>query len=314
LSLNDRAAAVCERIAADAAGLGVEVLTIAGARVIDAGVNQRGSLAAGVELARTCMADLGSVVLTSGTIATAPLPVVTVTVNHPVSACLASQYAGWQVAVEDYYAIGSGPMRSARGKEKLFDDIGFRERPTLAVGVLEAGKLPPPRVIEHLASELQLPPHRLTLLVARTASMAGGVQVVARSVETAMHKLHELKFDLKRVVGGIGSTPLPPVAGDDLDAIGRTNDAILYGSRVVLYVTGDDETLVEAGRQLPASTSRDYGSTFGELFARYNHDFYRIDPMLFSPARVCLQNLDTGKVHLFGELDEALLAKSFGLS
>ena len=85
-----------------------------------------------------------------------------------------------------------------------------------------------------IAAACQVEPSSVTLLVAPTASLAGGVQVVARSVETAMHKLAELKFDLARIVSAHGSAPLPPVAGDDLAAIGRTNDAILYGARVVL--------------------------------------------------------------------------------
>ncbi len=144
-----------------------------------------------------------------------------------------------------------------------------------------------------------------------TASLAGTLQVVARSVETALHKLHELKFDVRRIISAHGVAPLPPVAKDDLAAIGRTNDAILYGARVVLYVTGDDASLEEVGPKVPSAASRDHGEPFAAIFARYNHDFYAVDPHLFSPAEVAFQNLETGRVHAFGKLAPEVLVRSF---
>ncbi len=105
--------------------------------------------------------------------------------------------------------------------------------------------------------------------------------------------------------------PLPPVARDDLAAIGRTNDAVLYGARVVLYVTGDDESLEQIGPQVPSSSSRDHGEPFSSIFARYNHDFYAVDPLLFSPAEVVFQNLETGRSHAFGRIETDMLARSF---
>src|SRR5208282_3342160 len=111
----------------------------------------------------------------------------------------------------------------------------------VAVGTLETGKLPTEAVIGYLCDRLSLAPAKLTLLAAPAASLAGNVQVVARSLETALHKLHELHFDLNQVVTGFGSAPLGPVAAKELHAIGRTNDAILYGGRVVLWVNAEDD-------------------------------------------------------------------------
>jgi methenyltetrahydromethanopterin cyclohydrolase len=150
------------------------------------------------------------------------------------------------------------------------------------------------------------------LLVAPTASLAGGLQIVARSVETALHKLHTLDFDLSRVVSAYGVAPMPPIAKDDLGAIGRTNDAILYGAKVILWVEGDDDSLLEVGPRVPSSASHDHGEPFATIFARYNHDFYAVDPHLFSPAEVVFHNVETGRVHGFGATDEAVLARSFG--
>jgi methenyltetrahydromethanopterin cyclohydrolase len=80
---------------------------------------------------------------------------------------------------------------------------------------------------------------------------------------------------------------------------------------VVLHVTGDDESLEQIGPQVPSSSSRDHGEPFSAIFARYNHDFYAVDPLLFSPAQVVLQNLETGRSHAFGRIETDILARSF---
>ncbi|MGE3818810.1 MAG: methenyltetrahydromethanopterin cyclohydrolase [Isosphaeraceae bacterium] len=282
-----------------------------GGRYVDCGVQTRGGLAAGLELARICLADLAEVTLTAGEVDGLACPIVEIATDQPVAACLASQYAGWAISEGKYFAMGSGPMRAASGKEAIFDTINLRETPEAIVGVLETRKPPTPAVVAKVASACGVSPSAVTLLVAPTASLAGSVQIVARSVETALHKLHEHRFDLSRICSAFGSAPLPPVARDDLAAIGRTNDAILYGARVVLYVTGDDASLQEIGPKVPSSSSKDHGAPFSEIFARYNHDFYAVDPSLFSPARVVFQNLDTGRTFTFGETSPAVLARSF---
>lgn len=282
-----------------------------GAQLIDCGVFAAGGVEAGLAMAEVCLAGLGSVSLAPGRPDVWPGPAVCVRTDHPVAACMASQYAGWQVAGGKYFAMGSGPMRAARGREPLFDEIGHREQPSQVVGVLESGKLPPVEICELLASECGVDEEQVTLLVAPTRSIAGTIQVVARSLETALHKLHTLKFDLNRVVAGYGQAPLPPSAATDLEAIGRTNDAVLYGGEATLWVRGDDESLEQLGPQIPSAASRDYGRPFGEIFARYDRDFYKIDPLLFSPAAITLVNLDTGRCLRFGEPNPQVLAKSF---
>ena len=81
--------------------------------------------------------------------------------------------------------MGSGPMRAAAGSEAIYDTIGFRESAAAIVGVLETRKTPPPAVFAKIAAACGVEPAALTLLVAPTASLAGSVQIVARSVETA---------------------------------------------------------------------------------------------------------------------------------
>ncbi len=312
LTLNERALAVAEALVANAAALRIDVQsTTAGARVLDCGVRAAGSLQAGLGLARVCLADRADVTLVPGDVGGVACPQVQVATDHPVMACMASQYAGWQIRVGKFFAMGSGPMRAALGQEELFQHIPGRESAPVAVGVLETRKLPDDAVVAHLGERLNLPPDRLTLLAAPAASLAGTVQVVARSLETALHKLHELHFDLAQVVSGYGVAPLPPVAADDLHAIGRTNDAILYGGRAVLWVRSTDELLAEVGPRVPSSASPDFGEPFATIFERSGHDFYKIDPLLFSPAQVVFHNLATGKGRVFGRVASDILRRSF---
>ena len=104
---------------------------------------------------------------------------------------------------------------------------------------------------------------------------------------------------------------MPPVAADDLTGIGRTNDAVLYGGEVTLWVRADDAQLREIGPGIPSCSSPDHGQPFGRIFEQYNRDFYRIDPLLFSPALVTLINLNSGRTHRFGQLCPEVIQQSF---
>jgi methenyltetrahydromethanopterin cyclohydrolase len=310
--LNARAWELCDRIETDAEALGVRVeRSSIGTRLIDCGINASGGLAAGLRQAEVCLSGLGNVTLVPGAESVFPGPAVAVATDQPVAACMASQYAGWQITGGKYFAMGSGPMRAAAKKEALFEHIGHRESPQVAVGVLETRSFPPEDLQRELARQCGVEPDKLTLLAAPTASLAGSLQVVARSVETALHKIHELGFELARIKSGWGVAPLPPVAKDDLAAIGRTNDSILYGGEVTLWVDASDAELAELGPKVPSSASADHGQPFAQIFARYNHDFYQIDPHLFSPAVVTFISLSTGRVHRFGHLSPQVLRQSF---
>jgi methenyltetrahydromethanopterin cyclohydrolase len=306
MTMNERAEKVADELAADADRLRVGVSTVAGVRVIDCGGAVTGSLGAGVKMARVCLADLADVALVPGDNG----PSVQVTTDDPVRACLGSQYAGWQVTADRYFAMGSGPMRALSAREEVIKELELKEESRVAVGSLETRKHPTEEAVASIVAKLPEVAEKLTLLVAPACSIAGTLQVVARSVETALHKLHELKFDVRQVLSGYGLAPLPPVAADELAAIGRTNDAILYGGRVTLWVRADDEVIDVIGPQVPSSASKDHGSLFAELFARYG-DFYKIDPLLFSPAEVTFVNLKTGRTRTFGRCEPGLLNKSF---
>lgn len=314
LGLNERAWELLREIERRESELRVRVRRLkCRTKVYDFGIETRGGLEAGRLLAEICLAGLGNVAVQNGEFAGRGWPHVTVWSDHPVEACLASQYAGWQISVAKYFAMGSGPMRATAAHEELFARLGIAESSEVCVGVLEAGQLPTEDACREIAEKCGVDVGNLALAVAPTSSLAGNLQVVARSVETALHKLHELGWDVSRVQCGFGTAPLPPVAADDLTGIGRTNDAILYGGRVSLWVTGDDVTIAEVGPHVPAEASPVSGKPFLEVFEEAGRDFYKIDPHLFSPAEITIHNLDTGTVATFGSVNPAVLEASFGL-
>jgi methenyltetrahydromethanopterin cyclohydrolase len=100
--------------------------------------------------------------------------------------------------------------------------------------------------------------------------------VAARVVETGMHKMHEVGFDINSVVSGFGTCPLAFIAKKDLKAIGRTNDTVLYAGQAWYTVKADDNSIEAVMDKLPSSASKDHGVPFYELFKRYDDDFYKI--------------------------------------
>ena len=312
MSLNESARVVVQTILARSEELRIAEHTVAEARVLDLGIAARGGLQAGLELARVCLADRADVSLVPSNVPGIPGPAVQVHSDDPVLACLASQYAGWAVSAGKYFAMGSGPMRAAYGKEAIYDEIPGRESAGIVVGVLETRKMPTEEVIAYFRERLNVSPERLTLLCAPASSIAGSVQVVARALETAMHKLHSLKFDPNKVISGYGVAPMPPIGRDDITAIGWTNDAILYGGQVTVWVDADDDEIAAIGPQVPSSSSKDHGAPFREVFERAGKDFYKIDPHLFSPATIEFCNLKTGRRQVFGRIEPEVLRRSFG--
>jgi methenyltetrahydromethanopterin cyclohydrolase len=312
LEMNERAWQLADDLAARAGELHIAVHRLAGgARVLDAGVDARGGLDAGRALALLCMGGLGHVEFAPITIAGQSWAGVQVWTDHPAAACMASQYAGWAINPEGFFAMGSGPLRAkARVERELFAKLGYAEDAARGVLVLEGRTLPGDAVAAWVAAKAGVTPDGITFAVAPTASVAGGVQIVARVLETGLHKMDTLGFDLTRVRSASGTAPLPPVARSDIRAVGRTNDCILYGGQARYVVDAPDEALASLAERLPASGSADYGTPFYDIFKRYDNDFYKIDPMLFSPGEVWLTSLASGRTFHAGRLDPDVLQAS----
>jgi methenyltetrahydromethanopterin cyclohydrolase len=315
-SINARAAAGIDALRARAAELRIAFARgAAGETLVDAGGAVLGSLEAGIEIAEICMGGLGRVgIMTDAATPRWPWTLV-VRSSDPVTACLASQYAGWRLTHGEgkgaFFALGSGPARALAGKESLFQDLDYRDTADTATLVLETPRPPPDELVRRVAHDCGVDPSRLTIVYASTQSIAGSVQVVARVLEVALHKAHELKFPLARIVEGLGAAPLSPPHPDFVTAMGRTNDAIIYAGRVHLFVTGAAADARDLAQQLPSTGSRDYGRPFADVFRHYKGDFYAIDPMLFSPAEVVVTAIETGDSFHAGHINRDLLDASF---
>jgi methenyltetrahydromethanopterin cyclohydrolase len=312
LGMNARAAEMADAMVEEASLLRVRSHQLGGgARIIDAGVDTEGGYGAGLALSEICMGGLGDISYTTLQIGGRSWPGVLVSTDHPAVSCMASQYAGWAVSVDKFFAMGSGPLRAhARVEKELFDKLGYEEQADHGVLVLEGRTFPTDAVAEWVAEKARLAPGRLTFVIAPTASLAGGVQIAARILETGLHKMETVGFDVRRIVSGYGSAPIPPVAKNDLKAIGRTNDCILYGGQARYTVRAGDDELAELASKVPATASRDYGTPFYEIFQRYEGDFYKIDPLLFSPAEVWLTSTETGRTFHAGHLNPEILEAS----
>ena len=307
VSVNRRAAAIVERMTADAQAVRIEVVRLKnGTQVIDCGVKAEGGFGAGKAVAEICLGGLGEVGFSLMDLEDLVLPLVNVAVDLPVISCMASQYAGWKIEVGKFFAMGSGPARALSRVEELFEKLDYKDEADVGVLVLETSKLPSEEVAESVAQKCGIEPSRLSLVAAATRSIAGSIQIAARSVETAMHKLDVLGFDLKKVMSGFGTCPLAPASHDDLKAIGWTNDCVLYGSEAYLTVRANDEEIEAIIEKIPSSTSKDYGMPFYDLFKRYG-DFYKIDPLLFSPAKVTITNARSGRIFRAGKVNKDLL-------
>jgi methenyltetrahydromethanopterin cyclohydrolase len=317
VSVNAAAWSLIETMRADADTLRVAVAHgAAGEILLDAGASAMGGIAAGLRLAEICMGGLGTVRIGADTGLTRWPWGVTVRSSQPVVACLASQYAGWSLqggeGAHAFFALGSGPARALARQEELFAELTYRDNADRAVLVLESAAPPPRDVVLKVAQACGVAPAALAVAYAPTQSLAGGVQVVARVLEVALHKAHALRFPLDRVLDGMGVAPLPPPHPDFVTAMGRTNDAIIFGGRVHLFVAGPADDARELAERLPASVSRDYGRPFADTFRAAGGDFYAIDPMLFSPAEVIVTAMEQGRSFRAGKLDPEPLDTSFG--
>ena len=316
VSVNERSATLVDRLVHDAEELKIKVSRgELGEILIDAGSQSSGGIAAGIRIAEICMGGLGQVDLLPSS-ATPRWPwTLVVRSSNPVIACLASQYAGWRLADETgekpFFALGSGPARALARREPLFKDLRYSDSALRSTLVIESSRPPPKAIVATVAQHCRIKPEDLTIIFAPTQSLVGCTQIVARVLEVALHKAHELGFALERIVDGIGAAPLCPPHPDFVTAMGRTNDAIIFAGQVLLYVTGPADEARALAEKLPSKASRDYGRPFSQIFREAKGDFYAIDPMLFSPAKITVTALETGESFQLGEIDLKLLDTSF---
>lgn len=316
ISINALAAPLVENLVQQASQLRIAASRLDnGTRIVDAGIGVPGGIVAGCRVAEICLGGLGEVDFVPTGAGNAWPWELCVRTAQPVLACLGSQYAGWSLSHGEgkngFFALGSGPARALAAKEELFEELGYQDAADSACLVLETDKTPPLPLLDKIASQCGVAPEKLTVILTPTSSLAGSVQVVSRVLEVALHKAHFLGFPLEHIVDGMGAAPLCPPAPDFLTAMGRTNDAILFGGRVHLFVAGDEAAAADLAQRMPSEASSDYGQPFAQIFKNVGYDFYKIDPLLFAPAQVSVTSLATGRSFSAGRINAELLERSF---
>lgn len=299
--------------------------TESGATLIDAVISADGGFFAGEIITEICLGGYGRAKVTPIQYGDMVLPSVFVLTDHPALSTLASQFAGWQIKGEGFSAIASGPARALALKPKrLYEKLNYKEEASTAVLVLETEKKPPEPIVKQIAEKCKVTPENLFLIVFSTTSLAGATQVSGRIVETGLHKLERLGLDPLIVKHAWGYAPIVPVHPSSDEAMGRTNDAILYGGVTNYTLKYEDEQKLEnIVKQAPSSASKmlqeakrlaERNPRFLEIFKEAGFDFYKIDPNIFAPAVVAINNMKTGKTFRAGSLDIEILKGSLGIT
>ena len=317
-SVNKASQPLVDQLVDDAKALQLEINTLSnGTRIVDAGVNCTGGLEAGRLIGEICMGGLGTVTLGANSGFEKWPWSVNVHAKTPILSCLGSQYAGWSLSHKSeqgkFFALGSGPGRALAAKEEILKEFAYKDNAESTCIVLEVDSYPPVEIADKVAKDCGINADKLTFILTPTSSLAGVMQIAIRILEVAMHKAHVLNFPMEKIIDGYGVSPVAPPGGDFMTGMGRTNDAILYGGMVQLFVDCSDEEAEDLANKMPSNTSSDYGRPFGEIFKAYEYDFFKIDPMLFSPAKIIITNAKTGKSYTAGKLNEVMLKTSFGL-
>jgi methenyltetrahydromethanopterin cyclohydrolase len=316
VELNRQAMSLLDQARGHFADWSIDTLRVGGAEVLDFR-SANCPPEAGILLARVSgggQLDVAVVLAAAGS--TWPFEV-EVHTSDPGPTCLGVQYAGWPLSCGKYFAMVSGPIRGARGREPLFQHFsieadGWQKHPEVKrVAVLESDQLPDEATIQQMATECSCRPDQMVLCVAGTASPAGTLQVVARSLETSLHQCEVLGGDVGGIQAGTGRAPLPPIPKKSLTAIGWTNDAIIYHGQATWHVTGDWDAWQKLGSQVSSENSPSFGQPFLALFKAAGYDFYKLDPRLFAPAVIVIEHTPSRQSLRFGSVHPELLQASW---
>ncbi|MFB6310107.1 MAG: methenyltetrahydromethanopterin cyclohydrolase [Salinirussus sp.] len=288
--------------------LGVTVHPLEGdAAVLDFGVEHAGGLEAGLLLAEIVTAGLASVHTAVAEIADTPRTHVDLSTDQPAMALLCASKAGWELSVDGFEGLGSGPARALVGTETVYDRVGYQEVSDFAVLAVESDALPEDRVARHVAEATGVAESAVFLPSYATASLTGSVLAAARAAELATYRLVETGYDPLAIHSVTGRAPVPPVAGEESMAMALSTDAVSYGGRVHLVV---DEPVSDA-EAIASSAATEYGRPFAAIFDGVGWEMAELSVELFGPAAVTIDVIG-GQTHSVGAVHDDILADSFG--
>jgi methenyltetrahydromethanopterin cyclohydrolase len=315
ISINREAMKVVRTILAAPEALGVVPSTLDnGATVVDMGLDAPGGWLAAKYYTLVTLGGLAEVSYEPFRLGERTLTAVRVMIDHTQEACVASQIAGWRLeaARTEHAAILSGPGRALnREPDHYFDYTDYRDDHHEAVVAIQASRPIDVAMADAIAVGCGVEPKDVYVLYAPNRSLVCAVQVAARIVEQSLHRMAEEGFELRNAGTAYGFGVIPPLVDDDVAAMGRINDSLLYGGEATINVTGADDECARVVARSVASASAAYGRPFVEIYEEAGRDFYEIPLDLHSPAALHLNNITTGATHSAGEINHAVLERSF---
>ena len=283
-----------------------------GSTIIDMGQKAEGSWLAGKYYAEITMGGFGEVTFGNFNLDGFDLPSVCVKSSHPL-------LAGWvsQKHADPIPGVENQPILAGPAKALLFPPdpsiiyADYDETSKFAVVPLQTDTPITIETTEWISKYCRVNPKNIFILVAPSNSLVCAIQIAARPIDNIMHRLHSEGFDIHKVTFASSETPLATLVKDDLSAMGRINDSMLYGGKVMVYLDGEDSQIERILPNLSTRCSPAYGKLFKQIFLEHDCDFHKIDLRLWSVAKVQINNISTGNCFSTGEIDYSLLKKSF---
>ena len=232
------------------------------------------------------------------------LPGLTVVTDHPALACLGSQYAGWRLDRDGYFAMASGPGRALIRAEELYDDLDVDERAEQAVLCLETRDAPPDELAAYVAE--------------RAGVGAGRPDAPLRADrEPGRRRPDRRARGRDRAAQAARARVRRPPRGERRSAAARCRRSAARtrrrsGARTTPSSTAarssspwtrpttSSEPRAAAALRRPRATT---ASRSARSSRRADWDFYEIDPLLFSPAEVRLVSAASGRSFHAGGVD-----------
>ncbi|MCJ7823624.1 MAG: hypothetical protein MUP44_01860, partial [Anaerolineales bacterium] len=263
-SLNQAAMQIIGPILDDPQRYGALMIkTPKGATILDMGLEALGSWLGAkmyVEAAHGGMADV-----TFGRMQIKDLEVATVElmIDDPMLSVVSCEAGAWKLGDGDFVPVGSGPARAKARAEPWATRIEYEDPSDYVLLQMQINRLPEEAVLEFVADACKIPLSNLTVMVAPSASLVGSVQVASRAFEQCIIGLgRNTDFDIKTIKHGYGRAPIAPVIKDEVKAMGRINDALVYGGIGGMWLDHpDDDEMRRTAEALPfpVRAGDDYG-------------------------------------------------------
>jgi methenyltetrahydromethanopterin cyclohydrolase len=286
-----------------------------GATIVDMGIEADGSWLGAkmyVEAAHGGMAEL-----TYGRtrIKDLDLPTANLMVDNPMLSVIGCEAGAWAVGEGEFVPVASGPVRAKARADRWSQRVEYEDPSPYVLLQMQTVSIPNDETLAYVADACGIPVANLTVMVAPSASLVGSIQVCSRAFEQCIISLaRNTSFDISTILHGYGSAPVAPVIKDEVLAMGRINDALVYGGSGGMWLRHSDDDEVRRmteGLPFSAQAGDDYGKGYAEIYATYGHSLFNIPAPLDSPAKVMMTNMLTGNVFTAGKIDEDIVYRSF---